>query len=107
MTDGILTGEELRRRLVESLGADVAGALMERLPPEEIRWGDLATRQDLRELRSDTRRDLEGLERRMTERLDDRLLATRNELVAVFRQELGTAVQGQTRTMLFSSWGPR
>lgn len=69
---------ELYRGLEQALGASVATALMDRLPPEPVK--DLATKTDLRNELSTLRQELKGgiavLDQRMTGEL------------ATFRQEM-------------------
>jgi uncharacterized protein YceH (UPF0502 family) len=108
---------QLFEGLVTAVGEDAAVTMFELLPPPSA---DLATRADLDRLEQridglEQRIDgleqrIDGLEQRIDAlagrfdafdgRLDERSAALRDELTAVFRGELVTAVAGQTRAML-------
>ncbi len=75
-------------RLEEVLGSEEAATLMEHLPP--VGWADVATKRDLDQLSVETKH--------VIDRLDSKLEATKQELLATFRAELN----GQTRTMIFA-----
>ena len=85
-------------RLEQALGPESAETLMELLPP--VGWADVATK-----------RDLDGLEGRMSLRfdlVDQRFEAWENKLLAAFRAELlaqSNVIGAQTRTLLMANVG--
>ncbi|HZJ50060.1 MAG TPA: hypothetical protein VFF07_04215 [Actinomycetota bacterium] len=88
--------QALYARLEEVIGDDHAATLMQYLPPDP---SDLATKSDLRELRTGVDQRMDGLHQRMgrmerhMERFDDRL------------PDLRSAVREQTRVLVATSVG--
>ena len=91
---------ELYRGLERSLGADVASALMLRLPAQPVH--ELATKQDLRDLED---RLTAHLEHRFDEHLTLRLSETENRILAVMRGEMIAAIHTQGRQMALTLLG--
>ncbi|MDX1622141.1 MAG: hypothetical protein R3320_14185, partial [Nitriliruptorales bacterium] len=57
-----MTRDELERRLIAALGADLAGALMAEIRPADLDWSQVATKQDLRDLRDELKAELASKE---------------------------------------------
>ena len=71
----------LYRKLEEILGSEEAGTLMEHLPPAGL--ANLATKDDLRSLRSELVGRMDSLDQRLSSRMDgleDRLTARMEQL---------------------------
>ncbi len=114
---------ELFTRIAAAIGEEAATTMFELLPPET----EIATRTDVgrAESRSDRRFDqidsrlhqidsrldqidsrldqIDSRLDRLEQRVDERAEALRNELVAIFRGELVTAVAGQTRALIVAT----
>ena len=131
--------DEMERRLTQALGPELAGALMSEIRPTDLDWSQVATKQDIRELRDELRADLqrfatkddlerfatkddlasfatkddltgfatkEDLERYATkDDLRTEIRVSQAEMIAAMHEAIGTAVLGQTRTMLFTLLG--
>jgi hypothetical protein len=98
---------QLYEGLAAAVGEEAAVTMFELLPPPST---DLATAADLARLEAQVDARFEQVDARfaqvdarfdqLEDRFDRKLDALRDELVAVFRGELVTAVAGQTRAML-------
>ena len=75
------TRHEMYLGLEEKLGAAVADALMQPLPP--IGWADVATKHDLAQLEERLDLRFAGLEQRLDLRIDARINAAINRLLLV------------------------
>ncbi len=78
-------------KLREVLGRE-AETLMEYLAP--LTSADISTRDDLEMVHTALRSDIAVV--------DQRIETSKHEVVAVFRQELNTAITSQTRTMIWT-----
>ena len=78
----------LHQALVTTLGEEAADTLMAQLPT--IDQETLATREDIAAL---------------SQRMDDRIEASEQRLLAAFRGELNAAITAQTRAMIFATGG--
>ena len=84
---------ELYRAFEEHVGQGPADTLMALLPP--VGWADVATKQDLDQLRAGTKRDLDQMRE---------VMATKADLQSL-RADVERAIREQTRTMLFGLAG--
>ena len=113
---------QLAEAATASFGEDVAAILMELLVPAgdhpatrrdldahivrmDDRFEAFGTRMDERMTAFETRMDdrMTAFEHRVDAKIDAKIDALRDDLTAVFRAELVTAVSGQTRAVILSS----
>lgn len=84
---------ELFELLVPTMGREATVRLVEALPPAGEPLATVAQVQALE-------RGIDGRFDLLEQRMDDRIDGLRDELVAVFRGQLVTAVSGQTRHII-------
>ena len=97
---------ELYLQLARVLGEDQSATMMALLPPDG--WADVARQHDLDRVEASLRADVGQLRTEMDlrfDRVDGRIDAAKNELLAAFRGELVAAVSSQTRAMIFTMAG--
>jgi len=97
---------ELYLQLARVLGEDQSATMMALLPPDG--WADVARQHDLDRVEASLRADVGQLRPEMDlrfDRVDGRIDAAKDELLAAFRGELVSAVSSQTRAMIFTMAG--
>ena len=97
----MVISEQLRRRLhetlVDQLGADMADALMEHLPPSG--WADVARQSDLDHLGTTLRLEMQAMEARLNGRLESGL-SSLNARVSGLEARLVDKMNTQLRTIM-------
>ncbi len=94
-----LSRHHLYQRLDEVLGTEAASTMMALVPP--VGWAEVATKHDLAQF--EQRMDLRfGA---MEDVIDTRIESAKHELVSVFRGELNSAIQSQTRSLAITLVG--
>lgn len=103
MTIDEATRHAIHEAFITQMGPDLAGALMELLPP--VGWADVATRHDIGALKQDIgalkhdigalREDMVDLEARLNQRFDERL----DDKLAATEAGLRTEIADRLRSM--------